>query len=77
MAEVAGHPRWVTGQRVREAIVRNPYVDPHLALSLVPTMLRAQLKEVAYDAEVHEEVRRMAGRILSKKPPTKEGSDSE
>lgn len=56
LAEVARHPRWSARQRIKEAVVRNPYVDTRLALKLVPTLLVPQLREVAMDAEVHPEI---------------------
>jgi hypothetical protein len=67
LAEIARHPRWVAREGVREALVRNPYIDPRLALSLVTTMLRRELKEIARDAEVHPEVRRQARELLDRR----------
>ena len=67
LAEIARHPRWVSRPDLREAIIRNPYVDPGLALSLAPTLLRSQLKQVAGDAEVHEEVKRQVRDLLQRR----------
>jgi hypothetical protein len=77
LAEVARSARWIVRPVVREAIVRNPYVDPHLALALVATMLRQELRAVAADAEVHLEVRRQARELLQGKRGRKPVARSE
>lgn len=67
LTEIARHPRWSNRQSIREALVRNPYVDPRLALSLVPMMLVPQLRQIVTSSEIHVEIRRHAHQILTAK----------
>lgn len=62
--EIYRSPKWKTRAEVRVAIIRNPYTPPQLAISLIPTLLRQELREVAADGALHEEVRVAARRAL-------------
>ncbi len=64
IAEIYRSPKWKSRTLVRLAIIRNPYSPPQLAVSLVPTLLRQELREVASDGALHEEVRAAARRAL-------------
>src|SRR6185437_16544175 len=44
---------WSTREKVREAMVQNPYCEPELALKLLPTLSQAMLRAVARNQTLH------------------------
>ncbi len=62
--EIYRSPKWKSRTQVRLAIIRNPYTPPQLAVSLVATLLKQELREVANDGALHPEVREAARRAL-------------
>lgn len=58
--EIYRSPKWSARPEVRIAIIRNPYTPPHLAIALVPTLLRQHLREVMMDINLHQNIREVA-----------------
>lgn len=56
--------KWTAREKVREAIVQNPYCEPELALKILPTLARATLADIARNATLHESLRATAQRLL-------------
>lgn len=61
--------KWSVRERVREAIVQNPYCEPELALKILPTLSQATLKEIARNHTLHQSLRDAASRLLDKGDP--------
>jgi hypothetical protein len=65
LTEVFRHTRWSTRQRVRTALVRNPYTPSEISMRLLPQLLLRDLREIAVDGTLHpalcEEARRLVG----------------
>lgn len=51
---VAGHYGWFGRQRVRKALVMNPYNDTGLSLKLLPTVGIKALRRVRYGSDLHD-----------------------
>lgn len=64
LEEIYREPRWRARPEVRLSLVRNPYTPPRLALALLPTLKRRELKDVLFDGMVHPEVRSAAETVL-------------
>ncbi|HPQ69604.1 MAG TPA: hypothetical protein PKW95_10790 [bacterium] len=60
LSEIYNSPKWRTRPQVRLALIRNPYTPPHLAIALVPTLLKQDLREVMLDRSIHADVRAAA-----------------
>jgi DNA-directed RNA polymerase subunit F len=62
---------WSVREKVREAIVHNPYCEPELALKILPTLPRQTLQLIAKNLALHQSLREAAARLLeSGKGPT-------
>jgi hypothetical protein len=59
--------RWRTRPAVALALVRNPYVEPELALKLLPGLPAAELRDVAGDGVLHPLVRAIAHRLAAER----------
>lgn len=59
--------RWRTRTAVALALVRNPYVEPELALKLLPAVGTADLREIARDGVLHPLLRAVAARIVGER----------
>jgi hypothetical protein len=58
--------KWSAREKVREAMVQNPYCEPELALKLLPSLASATLKRVARNQTLHTSLRVAAARLLGK-----------
>jgi hypothetical protein len=68
LREIYNSPKWRARPEVRVALVRNPYTPPQLALTLLPTLKKQELRGVLADGKVHREVRAAAeAALLTKK----------
>ncbi|MBS2029849.1 MAG: hypothetical protein JST54_18250 [Deltaproteobacteria bacterium] len=56
--------RWSSLEKVREAIVQNPYCEPELALKLLPTLSQAMLRLIARNQTLHTSIRGAAARLV-------------
>ena len=72
IAEVARHPVWSQRARVRMAIVQNPRAPAEIAVPLVRLLIRPELQQVAFAADVPAVVRAAAGELLERRPPVPE-----
>ncbi len=54
--------RWRTRPAIARALVRNPYVEPELALKLLPALGAAELRDVSRDGVLHPLLRAVAAR---------------
>lgn len=77
LARVFASPRWASRPRVRRAIAANPAAPVEVALALVPTLARDELREIAADARVSNAVRARALEVLRRLPPTPQGPEGE
>lgn len=59
-AEIARHPRWNVRQRVRMALLLNPYCPPEVGVPLVALLLRPELRTAIDGPETSAEVRTAA-----------------
>lgn len=57
---IAAHPRWTRHPDVRRTIARNPFAPPSLATSLLPSMTVTDLRALARDPTLHDDVRAQA-----------------
>ncbi|MGC3997569.1 MAG: hypothetical protein QM767_08780 [Anaeromyxobacter sp.] len=64
---VAESRRWRTRPAVALAVARNPYVEPEVALKLLPFAGAADLADVAADGTVHPLVRALAARLAAER----------
>ena len=69
--------KWRARPEVRRALVRNPYTAPHLAMALVPMLNRQELEDVAYDGNIHPEVREAAENALEAKKQALQETEKE
>ena len=56
LATLIDTPRWLVHGEVREALVRNPFIQTGYALKLVPTLKVDVLRQVARSGELHQGV---------------------
>ena len=61
---VASHPRWARRESVRRALVRNPYTPSEIGANLAPFLLDQDLRAIAADETLHEQVRQAAREVL-------------
>ena len=59
--------RWRTRAAVRRALARNPYVEPAIALALLPALQLRDLDAIAADGSLHAEVRAQARRVAARR----------
>jgi len=64
--------KWRARPDVRLSLVRNPYTPPQIAMALLPTLKRQELREVLNDGNVHREIREAAEQALVKKKEAEE-----
>ncbi len=55
--------RWRTRPAVLTALVRNPYLEPEVALKILPSLPAGELAEIAADGTLHPLVRAVAGSV--------------
>ncbi len=65
--EVLRSPRWSPRYRVKKALVFNPYLPTHTAISLLPYLQSRDLREVAGSLELSEKVREAAREMLTRR----------
>jgi hypothetical protein len=63
LEEIWRSPRWNKQPAVRRALVFNPYLNPEVAVKIVPLMSVTDLTALAADRNVHLSVRELAGRL--------------
>jgi hypothetical protein len=69
LEEVAKHPRWSTSNRVRVALVQNPYTPVSVSVPIVPLLLRHELAQLTEATTVPAVVRAAAAELLGRRPP--------
>lgn len=80
LVTIARSPRWGTQYEVKEALVRNPYTPPDLAMKLMPSLRISELRQIAEDSKLHPEVRDSAQTLIAaralggKIPPSGSGA---
>ena len=67
--EVTQNRRWFGRYKVRLAVARNPYTPTDLAIRCVPELQAPDLRDMAYDGTLHEEVRQAAKEELDRRRP--------
>jgi len=61
------HRRWATLQRVRLALVRNPYTPSEIGMRLLPQLLLKDLKDIAEDGTLHPAICEEARRLVEER----------
>jgi len=64
LLEIYRSPRWGVRHAIRRALVFNPYLPPAVGSKLVPLLNDVDLRELAADLQVHDNVRRQAELLL-------------
>ena len=64
LVEIYRSPRWSVRHVVRRALVFNPYLPPEVGAKLVPLLGDLDLRELAADLQVHDNLRRQAELLL-------------
>lgn len=62
--EILRSPRWSIAAEVRKAIVWNPHAPVEIAKHLLPLLDQRDLREVAVEASIRQQIRRVAQTIL-------------
>ena len=60
LSEVVENRKWISRYAVKKAIICNPYTPVNTALSLLGFMMKPDLREIATNQTVSQEVRRAA-----------------
>lgn len=68
-SEIARSPRWGIRQRVRLAIVQNPYTPPPISVPMLGLLVRPELDQVLAAMDVPPIVRAAAIELLERRPP--------
>jgi hypothetical protein len=68
LAAVAAHARWRVRQAIRRALTRNPATPAHVSLRLLVTLRAADLRDIAADPHLPEELRAQAAALTTQKP---------
>jgi hypothetical protein len=68
-AELAKSPRWGIRQRVRVALVQNPYTPPAISVPILSMLVRQELEQVLQATDVPPIVRGAALELLERRPP--------
>jgi hypothetical protein len=68
-AEIAQSPKWNVRQRVRLAIVQNPYTPTGISVPLLPLLIRPELDQVLAATDIPPIVRGAAIELLGRRPP--------
>ncbi|MBN2341014.1 MAG: hypothetical protein JXX29_06075 [Deltaproteobacteria bacterium] len=61
LAKIAAHPKWRRQRTVQKALVNNRLLPKDYALTLIPFLQRAVIREIARDNRLHESVQHAAG----------------
>ena len=64
---VSQHPRWNMRYTIRKALVFNPYTPIDVALKLLNTLLKQDLKEVTRDKTLSPHLRKRAEEIIKER----------
>lgn len=72
LEEVARAPRFIARPAVRRAVAQNPYAAPALVVSLLPSLGRPDLVEIAASGTLHGAVRDAARALLAARTPAGE-----
>ena len=67
--EITDNRRWFGRYRVRLALARNPYTPTDLAIRCVPELQVPDLKDMAFDGTLHDEVQQAAMEELGRRRP--------
>jgi len=67
LRRIAANVQWLKNYQVRRALVNNPRTSLPIALKLVPTLLDADLKQLAKNAEVSEDLIATAERTAAER----------
>ena len=67
LRRIAANVQWLKNYQVRRALVNNPRTPLPIALKLVPTLLDADLKQLAKNAEVSEDLIAAAERTAAER----------
>ncbi|MBW2392417.1 MAG: hypothetical protein JRE83_03695 [Deltaproteobacteria bacterium] len=67
LRRIAANVQWLKNYQVRRALVNNPRTPLPIALKLVPTLLDADLKQLAKNAEVSEDLIATAERTAAER----------
>ncbi len=67
LREIWSSRRWSVRRRVRVALARNPYLEPEVALKILPLLGGADLRGVAEDTTLHAAVRDAARQLIAKR----------
>jgi len=67
--EIARHVRWSIRQRVRLALVQNPFTPPSVSVPLLSLLVRPELDQVLAATDVPAIVRGAALDLLERRPP--------
>lgn len=70
---VAAHPRWNPRYAVRKALACNPYTPSGVAMRLMATLMRQDLRFIASTSVLADDVREEARRLLAESRPTPGG----
>ena len=68
LIEIWRSPRWSQLARVRRALAFNPYLPPEVGTKILPLLTLADLKQIATDGGLHEDLRALARRLLAETP---------
>jgi len=60
-------PKWLARYEVKLALIRNPYASPRIALAILPSLMIHDIKDVAFDENLHPKVVEFARMLLKKK----------
>ncbi len=62
---LASHAKWSKRYAVRKALALNPYSPPRIVIALLEFLMAQDLRLVATDGSLHEQVRRGAEELLN------------
>ena len=65
LAAVAAHPRWRVRRSIRRALVMNPTTPLHLAVRLLVDLRAVDLRAIAADPQLNQELRAQAMALIS------------
>ncbi len=69
LIEIHKSPRWAPRPRVRIALARNPYCPVDIAVKVLTSIPKADLREIRQDTRLHAEVRGQAEAELERRRP--------
>jgi hypothetical protein len=72
---IARMPRWLSRQRVRLALLLNPGTPPSIAMPLLGTCTRVELREVIMSTDTPVTLRVTARELLQRRPPLTASED--